>query len=138
MTAENRRLALVAEWERAQEALSAAEILIAAGQHVSAVSRAYYALFHAARALLFARGLEPATHRGVRGLIALHFVRPGLIAPELGETLSRAASLREDADYSGSVVVTATAAADMGSQARAFLAAAESLLAREGWLPPPR
>jgi uncharacterized protein (UPF0332 family) len=133
MTDENRRLALIAEWDRACEALAASEVLLAAHQPVSAASRAYYGLFHAARALLFSRGLEPITHRGVRNLIALHFVRSGLLTPELAQALSRVATLREDADYSGAAIVTIAAAEEAHSHARAFMAAAKELLEGEGW-----
>jgi uncharacterized protein (UPF0332 family) len=135
VTHENRRLALLAEWERAHEALAAAEILLAAGQPVSTVSRAYYAAFHAARALLFSRGLEPLTHRGVRAQLGLHVVRAGLLAPELAEALSRASSLREDADYGGAAVITAATAERACAEARDWLAATQALLEREGWLP---
>lgn len=45
------------------------------GHHGGAVSRAC----HAARALLYEKGLEPKPHEGVRRMIGLHYVMPGLI-----------------------------------------------------------
>jgi uncharacterized protein (UPF0332 family) len=61
------------------------------------VSRAYYAAFHAARALLLTKGLEPKTHRGVIALLNQHF------ADALGEeqlsALARLHTFRGLADY---------------------------------------
>jgi uncharacterized protein (UPF0332 family) len=42
-----------------------------------AVSRAYYAMFYAAEALLFSRGLTFARHTGVIAAFNQHFVRSG-------------------------------------------------------------
>jgi uncharacterized protein (UPF0332 family) len=52
------------EIERAKQCLRSAEILAAAGQHTDAVSRAYYAAFHAACALLASIGRSVRTHDG--------------------------------------------------------------------------
>jgi len=63
------------------------------------VSRAYYAAFHYARALLLTVGLEPKTHRGVVDLVVEHFERPGRLAPEIASALARLQTFRGLADY---------------------------------------
>lgn len=135
MTEANRRAAIAAEWDRSQEALSEATLLRDAGKATGAVSRAYYAAFHAARALLFSMGLEPRSHSGVRAMLGLHFVRSGRLEPRLAHALSHAARAREDADYDAAFVFTLEDADQAIGRAEEFIAAARALLASESWLP---
>ena len=60
--------------------LAAAHDLVTCRRYEDAVSRAYYAAFHAATATLLSLGIESKTHGGLRALFALHVVRPGLVA----------------------------------------------------------
>ena len=114
--------------ERARDCLRSAELLSAAGQHADAVSRAYYAVFHAACALLASIGRSARTHDGLRALIGEHFVRPGTLAPEHGRTLARMAADRNDAEYNVAAVFSeADVRADL-AQAAAFLSAVQALL----------
>lgn len=136
MTEDNIRLALQAEWQRAQEALAEAEILWKAGRPTGAVSRSYYAALHAARSLLLTLGLQPRSHRSVRSLLALHFVRSGRLQPALAHALSLAASSREEADYDSSQVFTLEDAEAAIERAREFTDAARRLLLEENWLSP--
>lgn len=52
-------------WQRALDALRAANTLLTAGFPDFAASRAYYATFYAAAALLLAAGQTFTKHRGV-------------------------------------------------------------------------
>ena len=65
------------EREHGNEALAAARCLLENGFLRDAVSRAYYAAFHRARASLLLRGMEPKTHRSTVQLFSLHFVKDG-------------------------------------------------------------
>lgn len=69
MTGDNRRKNIAAEVRRGDESLESAEILVAAGKFADAISRAYYAAFHYARALLLTLGEEPKTHAGLERLL---------------------------------------------------------------------
>ena len=77
-TSENQIANAREEVHRGNEALRAAEELLQLALCNDAVSRAYYAAYHWARAVLFTQGLESKTHRGVVQLVALRFVREGL------------------------------------------------------------
>lgn len=91
---------VAAEMELAREALSAAEILRShGGMENSTVDRCYYACFHAARAVLYDRGLEPNSHQGVLSLFGRRVVQPGAAAPELGRFLNEMMRERLTADY---------------------------------------
>ena len=76
------------------------------GLNVGAVSRLYYYVFHAVRALLLTKGLEPKTHEGALRLLSLHFVKPGLLDPEMSHSFARVMKYREEADYNPSYVST--------------------------------
>ena len=129
MTGENRHRNAGAELERARACLAEAGTLRDAGLPYGAASRAYYAVFHGAQALLYSAGIEARTHRGVIGLIGDHFVKPGALTPETGRMLSRMQRDREDADYVTGAVFTVAEAEEMVAAAESFLAAVEGLLA---------
>ena len=89
MTGENRRDNANEELSRVEICLNEARALHAAAFPYGAVSRAYYAVFHASRALLFSIGLEAKSHKAVVSMIGDHFVRPGRLSPQMGRLLSR-------------------------------------------------
>lgn len=61
MTNENRLLNATAELAAADDALKVARAAVGLGIARDAMSRTYYAAFHAARSLLLLEGLEPKT-----------------------------------------------------------------------------
>lgn len=69
MTDENRRRNALDELERANTCLNEARALYDASFPYGAASRAYYAVFHAARALLMSVGLEAKSHKGTVSMI---------------------------------------------------------------------
>jgi len=99
MTAEQARANADLALKKARAALTAAQALLALSLWDDAVSRAYYAAFHAAQALLVSRGLEARSHAGLGALLWEHFVRPGVVSKSLGRDLSSLQKFREDADY---------------------------------------
>lgn len=86
--------------ESAEEALDDAEYLLQGGRYKATANRAYYAMFHAAMAALMRSGGDlPRTHGGVTNQFGLHYVRAGIIDPELAETLQDNYELRRKSDY---------------------------------------
>ena len=85
--------------EKADEKLAAARDLLAGGHFQDAVSRAYYAAYHAARAALLVEGERPRTHQGVVSLFGLHLVRSGRVDERLGRLLATLKDDREASDY---------------------------------------
>ena len=94
------------EMARGDEALRAATELHRLGLYNDTVSRAYYAAYHWTRAVLFTEGLESRTHRGAHQLLALHFVRAGLLPETAATLLSQLENLREASDYAAAVRFT--------------------------------
>lgn len=68
---------VVAEWNRARESLRAAQTLTRDGLYADAISRAYYAILHAAKAGLHVHDVAAESHPAVRRMFGLHLVRPG-------------------------------------------------------------
>ncbi len=62
---------------KAQEAIEAAELLLKGGKNDFAAGRAYYAMFYAAEALLFEKGMQFRKHTGVHASFGAHFCQVG-------------------------------------------------------------
>ncbi|MEW5766371.1 MAG: HEPN domain-containing protein [bacterium] len=58
----------------ARSKIEAAKILLDHCKYDDAVSRAYYAVFHCAQALLLSIGVKAESHSGVRQLFGLYFI----------------------------------------------------------------
>jgi uncharacterized protein (UPF0332 family) len=66
---------------------------------MGAVSRAYYSMFHSAKALLLSRGLNPKKHRGVLKMIGLEFVKTDILDDIYAQYYKYAFDLRQEAYY---------------------------------------
>lgn len=83
------------QWgEAARIRLEAATVLVEEGFPSDAVTRTYYAVFSAAKALLRSQGLKAKTHRGTNTLLHKHF--RDAVDAELFRSLQEE---REDCDY---------------------------------------
>ena len=105
----------------AAETLEATEYLLKGGYYNDAVSRAYYSMFYAARALLASRDLHPKGHKGLILQFGLEFVKKGFIEDTYGRALSHAKERRETVDYNIEAAMTPEEAAIIVSDARDFL-----------------
>ena len=68
--------------EKANRTLQAAETLLREGHPESAAGRCYYAMLHAAQALLRDRDLRYRKHAGVHAAYGEHFAKTGLLDPK--------------------------------------------------------
>lgn len=123
MNAEGRQSAVASELALADDEIGAAERLVEMGHHRIALTRTYFAVFHAVRARLFAENLEPKTHAGVHHLWNLHLVKTGTYDAGTSRLLARLQKYREEADYAREFIVDAAGA-------RGELAAAQGLVER--------
>lgn len=107
--------------KNAEERLSAAEYLLKGGYYNDAVSRAYYSMFYAARALLSTREIYPKGHKGVILKFGLEFVREDFIEKVYGRALSHAKDRREAADYDIEKKISEEEAESIVEDAKRFL-----------------
>lgn len=114
--------------DRAETSLQAAQLLLANGLANDAVSRAYYAAFHAASALLLSRNLTFKSHTGVLRAISLNLVKPGILDKRYGRDLNWLAELRQTADYGEIRNVSSQDAEDAVNISAQFLQQVRQLL----------
>ena len=82
--------------DEAEERLGSAMLLLEKGYYKDAVSRAYYCMYNAARALLLTMDISPKTHKGLISKFGQEFMKE---ARDYATILSKAEDLREIADY---------------------------------------
>ncbi len=114
--------------EKAERATVAAEVLLGAGHAEFSVGRAYYAMFHAAEALLHEKGLHASKHGGVHALFGEHFAKTGLFDVKYHRWLLGAFDRRLVGDYGFDAVLTEAEAARTIDQARELLAKVRDFL----------
>lgn len=86
---------------RAERSLSAARLLIDNGYFTEAASRAYYAAFYAATALLHSEGITLSKHAAVIAKVGQLFAKTGRLESYLHRLLIDMFDERQVADYSG-------------------------------------
>jgi uncharacterized protein (UPF0332 family) len=96
----------------------------------------YFAVFHAAEALLYAKGIEAASHKAVASLLAMHFVRPGALPRETSAKFSALMAGRHDADYNEAIPFDLEDARAAAATGRALLADLLGLLEGVAGAPP--
>ena len=116
----------------AAETLSAAEYLFFGGYSNDAVSRAYYAMFYAARALLASHNLHPKGHKGLILQFGLEFVKTGFIEETYGRALSHAKERRETVDYNIEAEMTPEEAGIIIDDAERFIKRVQKALDEMG------
>jgi uncharacterized protein len=120
--------------EKANQKLAVARRLLDSGDYDDSVSRAYYAAFHGARALLVSAGQSPSTHQGVVTLFHLLFVKTGRIAREMAKCLTNLKDDRESVDYELFADYDEKDARNAVSEAERFVSVATEELRRESLL----
>lgn len=120
--------------ERAQRDLQATQSNLEQGFHEVAISRAYYAMFYAASALLASKGIARSKHSGVVSAFGEHFVKTGIFESTYAKMLGQAFDSRLDSDYN--IVFTPEQALVEAIQqdAQRFVQRAEQYLQQTGAL----
>ena len=91
---------------RSERTLEAAQVLAEHGYWADVLSKAYYAMFYAARALLHTEGISVSKHSGVVALLGERFAKPGRIDRRLHRMLIDMLDERQVADYRIEIEVT--------------------------------
>ncbi|MEK6776662.1 MAG: HEPN domain-containing protein [bacterium] len=99
MTTLPHRDEIKAELRRAEKSLRAAHLLFEDDLLEDALSRTYYAILHAARAVLLAEGIHVKSHKAVRRLFGQHLIKTGKLDPRYATILAEEQDDRYLADY---------------------------------------
>ena len=115
----------------AREKLASAKILLQEKHFKDSLSRSYYAMFSAVRALLALKELDSSKHSGVISLFNQHFVKTNLVDASFGRMLRKAQYSRERSDYGDYVLVTLDEAQKQLNNAEKFIEEIERVLKME-------
>ena len=92
--------------EKAENDLRDARKNFAEEMFETAANRAYYAIFHAARAVLILDGQDYRRHAGVISFFRRDYIKTGILDESLSEILKNAFELRTESDYSDFFIIS--------------------------------
>jgi uncharacterized protein (UPF0332 family) len=116
---------------RAEEAIESADILLKQGYLADSTSRAYYAMFHIAEALLNEKDLSFSKHGNVHGAFGEHYVKTGIFDKKYHKWLLNAFNQRIASDYDAAARFQSSSVKTMIDQAWEFLQAVKTHLASQ-------
>jgi hypothetical protein len=87
------------ELDRAKKALLAAKTLLENQLYEDCVSRAYYAVLHAAKAALATKNIEPVSHNAVKRMFGLHLIKTEEVEKDFAKILTAEQEDRAIGDY---------------------------------------
>ena len=119
---------IAANLQRAEASIQAAKELATRSYYDFVASRAYYAAFYAATALLLSEELEFGKHSGVIASIHQRFVKMGKLDTKCGRDLNWLFELRSVGDYGATIHVSQQDADKAVEVAEDFLKATISLI----------
>ena len=114
---------------KARESIRIARVILAEGAPGFAASRAYYAMFYLAEAILASRDQAYSSHSAVHAAFGRDFVAAGLVPRRFHQYLTAAQDLRLLGDYRWEREVSAVQAGELITQAEEFLLFAGKFLA---------
>jgi uncharacterized protein (UPF0332 family) len=117
-------------FQKAEKKLEVAERLRKFGDVEDAVSRAYYAVFHATQALLLTEGHRAESHKGLVTLFSLLFVKTGKFDRKYGKYLVNLKDDRETGDYEALSYIDEETADNSLREAKEFLQKSKKYLTR--------
>jgi uncharacterized protein (UPF0332 family) len=92
--------------ERAKEDCTAAENNLGLKDLRTAVNRAYYAIFHALRAVLALDEYDSKKHSGIISEFRLRYVKTGIFDEEISDMIGKAFQVRNKSDYEDMYIVS--------------------------------
>lgn len=117
---------------KSERAFAAAKMLLEADSLEAAASRAYYAWFYVAEALLLSEGLRFSSHGQVIAQYGLRFAKENILDHRFHRTLDEAYGLRQYADYATAPNLDWGKISKLLQEGEAFLGAARDYLERKG------
>lgn len=85
--------------QRASETLDEADYNAKGGYFNAAVNRLYYSCYYAAAALMLANNIDSSTHKGIKTMLGLEFIKKGKLDPMYGRIYQQLFENRQSGDY---------------------------------------
>lgn len=114
--------------EKARRSLKTAEKIFKDDELDFAGSRAYYAMFYVAEALLLQKGLAFSSHSAVTANFGKEYARTGILNPKFHQYLIKAQDRRNVGDYAIGTHLTKEEVTEMLAWAKEFIKTAQNYL----------
>lgn len=114
--------------DRAQQILKSIPLLIDIKDYYSAVNRAYYAAFHAIKALEALDNYDSKKHSGLMSNFRSKYIKTGVFDVKYSEILKGLSEYRQDSDYDIFADITLNIAQQQYENAKDFIGAISSYL----------
>lgn len=131
---EKRRELIALYLQRGGQCLQSAQLLLDAQMDRGAISECYFAIFHAASAILLSKGIERRRHEGVGSALGESFVRTGELSAEMTKLFHQLHEERLAADYRMTYTPGEEVAEERLDQARHFVQTIRDYLKERGFL----
>lgn len=99
LDSDSRRDLILYKLEKSEKAIEESSLLADSGYYNTAINRLYYAAYYAASALMLEYSIDAATHKGIKTMLGLKFIHPGLLNRENGLIYQRLFDSRQAGDY---------------------------------------
>lgn len=108
-------------FQRAEEELCTADILLKEKQYKASINRSYYSIFHALRSVTALDHFDSGKHSGVIAYFNRHYIKEGVFDKSLSKMIDTAYRLREKADYEDFFTVSSEQAQEQLEKAKKVL-----------------
>ena len=114
--------------EKAKECLREAEYLFKPEGFSSILNRAYYAIFHAVRAIFAIDGIDRKKHSDVISYFQQNYVKTGIFGKEFSRIVQEAFEVRQESDYEDFFVISKDDVVTQYENATKFVAEVEKYI----------
>ena len=129
MSLENKQAISKVRFEKAEECLADAKLLLERESYKSAANRSYYAVFHAMRAVLAYDGYDSKKHSGIIAEFRRLYIKTGIFESGMSDTIRSLFDLRTDSDYNDFFVASKADVAAQVKNAEHFVEQVKKYLA---------
>ena len=119
--------------KKAERSLRAAGSMIDSQDFDFSLSRAYYAMFYSAEALLLTKDLRFSKHSGVIACFGKEFIKEGVFSEQLYDYLIKGFRERQKGDYDVVSMPSREDALEMLEKAKIFIVEVNNYLRRMGY-----
>ena len=117
--------------EKAKSDLNASKKTLELEMYDTAANRSYYAIFHAARAVLALNGEDYKKHSGVISNFQKNYIKTGLLEKNLSNIIKLAFDIRNECDYEDFYIISRDDVIRQVAEAEIFLSHIEEYLNKE-------
>lgn len=132
MESDNRNELVQYRLNSAKERLHSAKVLLEDGSYKDSISRSYYAMFTAVRALLAIEGQDFSKHSGVISYFQREYIKTGKFDKKFSKYLSKAFQTRNNTDYADFFIVSQMDAEEQLNRAQEFYDTIEIYIQEKG------